>query len=104
MCDKRAGWSLFVLPGIDQVLGQADAGVGAGDGDLPVGGALHRVGDLDLSARHLTDLVDLGALAADDAADELRERKTAMAQTGGCQRPGKSRGGGVCAGLRRLEW
>lgn len=50
MGGERAGWSPLVLPGIDQVLGQADAGVGAGDGDLSVGGALHRVGDLDLSA------------------------------------------------------
>lgn len=60
-----------ILPGIDQVLSQADTGVGASDGDLSVSGAFHRVGNLDLSARHLTDLVDLCTLAADDAADEL---------------------------------
>lgn len=61
-----------ILPGIDQVLSQADAGVRASDGDLSVGGAFHGVGNLDLSPRHLTDLVDLCTLAADDAADELR--------------------------------
>lgn len=38
-----------LLPGIDQVLSQADAGVGASDGDLSVSGALHGVGNLDLS-------------------------------------------------------
>lgn len=47
----------------------------ASDGDLSVGGAFHGVGNLDLSPRHLTDLVDLCTLAADDAADELREGK-----------------------------
>lgn len=65
--------TVAILPGIDQVLSQTDAGVGASDGDLSVSGAFHRVGNLDLSARHLTDLVDLCTLATNDAADELRE-------------------------------
>lgn len=65
--------TVFILPGIDQVLSQADAGVGASDGDLSVSGAFHGVGNLDLSARHLADLVDLCTLAANDAADELGE-------------------------------
>lgn len=65
----------FILPGVDQVLGQTDAGVRASDGDLSVGGAFHGVGDLDLSPRHLADLVDLCTLATNDAADELGEEK-----------------------------
>lgn len=48
-CTFGSGPVGLVLPGVDQVLGQADAGVGAGDGDLSVGGSLHGVGDLDLS-------------------------------------------------------
>lgn len=63
------------LPGIDQVLSQADTGMGASDGDLSVSRALHRVGNLDLSPWHLTDLIDLCALTADDAANELGYRK-----------------------------
>lgn len=43
----------------------------ASDGDLSVSGAFHRVGNLDLSTRHLANLVDLCTLAANDAADEL---------------------------------
>lgn len=65
--------SVCILPGIDQVLSQTDAGVGASDGDLSVSGAFHGVGNLDLSARHLADLVDLCTLATNDAADELGE-------------------------------
>lgn len=63
------------LPGVDQVLGQADAGMRASYGDLSVGRAFHRVGNLDLSAWHLADLIDLCALAANDAANELPRRK-----------------------------
>lgn len=59
------------LPCVDQVLGQADAGGRAGDGDLPIGRSLHWVGDLDLCPWHLTDLIDLGTLTADDAANQL---------------------------------
>lgn len=62
-------------PGADQVLSQADTGVRASDGDMSVSGALHRVGNLDLSPWHLTDLIDLCTLAADDAANELKEGK-----------------------------
>ena len=60
-----------VSPGVDEVLCQADAGRRAGDGDLTVGRAVHWVGDLDLGAGHLTNLVDLGALATDDAPNQL---------------------------------
>lgn len=63
------------LPGIDQVLGQADAGVRASYGDLPVSRAFHRVGNLDLSAWHLADLIDLCTLTANDAANELPRRE-----------------------------
>lgn len=67
----RQSCSLRGEPGVDEVLGQADAGGGASDGDLPIRGALHRVGDLDLSPRHLPDLIDLGTLTADDAPDQI---------------------------------
>ena len=63
--------ALGSLPGIDQVLGQADAGRGPGYGDLAVSGPLHWVGNLDLSAGHLTDLIDLRSLAANNAANQL---------------------------------
>ena len=63
------------LPGVDEVLGEADVGGGPCDGDLPLRGALHGVGDLDLRARHLANLVYFGALPTDDAAYELEYRK-----------------------------
>lgn len=61
----------FFLPSIDQVLSQADAGMGASDGNLSVSRAFYWVGNLDLSPWHLTNLVDLCALTTNDAADEL---------------------------------
>lgn len=66
-------WS---LPGGDEVLGEVDADRGAGDGDVPVTSAVQLAADLDLSAWHLPDFVDLGALSADDWADELWKVKT----------------------------
>jgi len=54
------------LPGGDEVLGQVDADGRARDGDVPVAGAVQLAADLDLRARHLPDLIDLGALAPDD--------------------------------------
>lgn len=71
-CDGRFASS---LPGIDQVLSQADAGMRASYGDLSVSWALHGVGNLDLSPWHLTDLIDLCTLTANDAANELRREK-----------------------------
>ena len=67
---SEGAWDLC-LPGVDEVLGQADAGGRARDGHLAVGRAVNRIGNLDLSARHLPDLIDLGALAANDASDQL---------------------------------
>lgn len=60
------------LPRGDEVLSQVDGDGRAGDGDVPVAGAVHLAADLDLGAGHLADLVDLGALAADDGANQLR--------------------------------
>lgn len=39
-----------MIPSIDEVFSQADAGWGASDGDLAVVGALNRIGNLDLSS------------------------------------------------------
>lgn len=61
-------------PGIDEVLGQADVGRCPCDGDLALRRSLHGVGDLDLRARHLTNLVYFGSLAADDATNELQHK------------------------------
>lgn len=55
-------------PGIDEVLSQADVGGGPGDGDLALRRPFHSVSNFDLRPRHLTDLVDFGSLASDDAA------------------------------------
>lgn len=63
----------IISPGVDEVLCQTDAGRRAGDGDLAVGRSIHWIRNLDLGARHLPDLVDLGSLAADDAPDELEK-------------------------------
>ena len=59
------------LPGIDQVLCQTDAGGGPSYSDLAVSGPFHWVGNLDLSTGHLTDLIDLRSLAANNAANQL---------------------------------
>lgn len=44
----------------------------AADADVALAAAVHLAADLDLSARNLPDLVDLGALTADDRANQLR--------------------------------
>lgn len=76
LCDGCVALAIAsFLPGIDQVLSQADTGMGASDGDLSVSWAFHRVGNLDLSPWHLTNLIDLCALTANDAANELRKNK-----------------------------
>lgn len=60
------------LPWSDQVLSQVDGYRRAGDGDVTIAGAVDLTADLDLSARHLPDLIYLGALATDDWANQLR--------------------------------
>lgn len=59
-------------PGGNEVLGQVDADRRSRDRDVAVARPVQLAADLDLSPRHLPDLVDLGALAADDGADQLR--------------------------------
>lgn len=54
------------LPRGDQVLSQVDGDRCPCDGDVTVAGAVDLTADLDLSPRHLPDLVYLGALATDD--------------------------------------
>lgn len=61
-------------PHVDEVLGERDRVRIAGYGDGPVGDAILAVvavGDADHGAGYLTDLCDLGAALADDAADQL---------------------------------
>lgn len=60
------------LPGGNEVLGQVDADRRPCDGDVAVARAVQLAADLDLSPRHLPDLVDLSALTADDGADQLQ--------------------------------
>lgn len=60
-------------PGVDEVLGHADAGRRARHGDLAHGRAVGGAGDLDVSSRDLPDLVDLAALSSNYAADKLEE-------------------------------
>lgn len=66
---------MHALPSIDEVFSQADAGWRASDGDLAVIGAFNRIGNLDLSSWHLANLIYLGTLTANDAANQL-QRKT----------------------------
>lgn len=47
----------------------------AGDGDVSVAAAVQLTADLDLSPRYLPDFIDLGALAPDDGANQLRGRR-----------------------------
>lgn len=67
------------LPGGNEVLGQVDADRCSCDRDMAVARPVQLAADLYLRSRHLPDLVDLSALAADDRADQLRGR---MRQTG----------------------
>lgn len=60
------------LPGGNEVLGQVDADRRPCDGHMTVARPIQLAADLDLSSRHLPDLVDLGSLTADDRADQLR--------------------------------
>lgn len=64
-----------MIPSIDEVFGQADAGWGASDGDLAVAGALDRIGNLDLSSWHLANLIYLGTLTANNAANQLQRER-----------------------------
>lgn len=60
-----------VLPGIDEVLGDVDAGWRACDRDLAHGWAISGAGNFDVSSRHLTNLIDLAALSSNYAANKL---------------------------------
>lgn len=73
--ERNPQLSCRLSPSVDQILCQINTGMGAGDGDLSVSGALHWVGNLDLSARYLTYFSNLRALSADDATNELKQRE-----------------------------
>lgn len=55
------------LPGIDEILGQADVSRGPCDGDLALWRALHGVGNFDLRPRHLSNLIYFGSLTSNNA-------------------------------------
>lgn len=64
-----------VLPGVDEVLGDADAGRRASDRDLAHGWAISSTGNFDVSSRDLANLIDLAALSSNYATNKLeRER------------------------------
>lgn len=63
----------MALPGGDEVLGQVYADWCACNGDVTVTGPVQLAANLDLSPRHLPDLIDLSALPADDRAYQLQE-------------------------------
>lgn len=68
-CGHSSDGCSLGLPGGNEVLGQVDADRCSCDGDMPVTRPIQLTPDLDLSSRHLPDLVDLSTLTADDGAD-----------------------------------
>lgn len=60
-----------VLPGVDEVVGHADAGRRACDRDLAHGWAISGTGNFDVSSRDLANLIDLAALSSNYAANKL---------------------------------
>lgn len=72
--DSLDGCSLG-LPGGNEVLGQVDADRCSCDSDMSVTCPVQLAADLDLSSRHLPDLVDLSPLTADDRADQLQRSR-----------------------------
>ena len=80
------------LPGGNEVLGQVDADRCSCDRDMAVARPVQLAADLDLRTRHLPDLVDLSALAADDRADQLRGEQRARRMS---ERDGKKMNGDV---------
>lgn len=57
-----------MLPGVDEVLGQADVSRGPCDGYLPLRWALHGIRNFDLRPRHLPNLIYFGSLASNNTA------------------------------------
>lgn len=55
------------LPGIDEILGQADVSGGPCDGDLALRRALHGIGNFNLCPGHLSNLIYFGSLTANNA-------------------------------------
>lgn len=74
-CSAPVDGGPLCLPGGNEVLGQVDADRRPCDGHMAVARPVQLAADLDLSSRHLPDLVDLGSLTADDRADQLRQSK-----------------------------
>lgn len=64
-----------ILPGVDEVLGHADAGRRACDRDLAHGWAISGTGNFDVSSRDLANLIDLAALSSNYAANKLDGEK-----------------------------
>ncbi|KAG7228187.1 hypothetical protein INR49_013350 [Caranx melampygus] len=68
------GICYWASPGGNEVLGQVDADGCSCYGDVAVGRPVQLAADLDLSSRHLPDLVDLSALTTNDRADQLQKK------------------------------
>lgn len=62
------------LPGVDEVLGDADTGRRTRDRDLADGWAISGAGNFDVSSGDLSNLIDLAALSSNYAANKLRRR------------------------------
>lgn len=71
MCSSAGRGRPNVLPGIDEVLGNADTGWRACDRDLAHGWAISGAGNFDVSSRDLANLIDLAALSSNYAANKL---------------------------------
>lgn len=76
MSDEAA--QSYVLPGIDEVLGNADTGWRACDCDLPHSRTISGAGNFDMSPRDLANLIDLATLSANYAANKLEGREGNM--------------------------
>lgn len=68
---QHVGALFNVLPSIDEVLGDADAGRRACDRDLAHSWAISGAGNFDVSSRNLANLIDLAALSSNYAANKL---------------------------------
>lgn len=75
---ERRRQTVIFSPCFDEVLCQTNASRWACDGHLAVSWSIDWIGNLDLSTWHLSDLTDLGSLAADDATNELSQRRAEM--------------------------
>ena len=80
-CSDSLGDCSAALPGGNEVLGQVDADRCSCNSDMTVACPVQLAADLDLSSRHLPDLIDLGSLTADYRANQLQESRVETDQS-----------------------